>query len=48
VIIVEGSQLNQLGTGVDETIDAAMALGEGIDLVRPIDCARLSFQTRRW
>ena len=37
-------ELHQLGPGVDEEIDEGeMALERGIDLVRPIDCARLSF-----
>jgi hypothetical protein len=37
-------EVHQLGAGIHEEIDEGqMALGEGIDLVRPIDCARLSF-----
>ena len=37
-------ELHQLGPRIDEEIDERqMALGRGIDLVRPIDCARLSF-----
>ena len=36
-------ELHQLGTGIDEEIDEGqMALTRGIDLVRPIDYARLS------
>ncbi len=39
-----GGELHQLGTGIDEEIDEGqMALEGRIDLVRPIDCARLSF-----
>ena len=37
-------ELPQLGASIHEEIDQwQMALGEGIDLVRPIVCARLSF-----
>ena len=37
-------ELHQLGTGIDQEIDEReVALGWGIDLVQPIDCARLSF-----
>jgi hypothetical protein len=37
-------EFHQLRTSLHEEIDEwQMALGEGIDLVRPIDCARLSF-----
>jgi hypothetical protein len=37
-------EFHQLGPGIDQEIDEwPMALTRGIDLVRPIDCARLSF-----
>ena len=37
-------ELHSLGTRIDEEIDEGqVALARGIDLVRPIDCARLSF-----
>jgi hypothetical protein len=37
-------EFHQLGTRIDEKIDERqMALQGRIDLVRPIDCARLSF-----
>jgi hypothetical protein len=37
-------ELHQLGPRIDEEIDERqVALAQGIDLVRPIDCARLSF-----
>ena len=37
-------EFQQLGAGIHEEIDEGqMTLSEGIDLVRPIDCARLSF-----
>jgi hypothetical protein len=37
-------ELHELGPRIDEEIDERqMALAGGIDLVRPIDCARLSF-----
>jgi len=38
-----GREFHELGARIDEEIDERkMALAEGIDLIRPINCARLS------